>query len=348
MARRSPAASQPGLDDDELGLAARAAWLSYIGGYTQQQIADRLRVSQAKAHRLIAEALRRGLVKVFVQGVPAECAAIEDELAARFNLKSCAVAPSLSLGRRSEQQAGLFAAVGAAGARLLYHLLTAEKVSVVGVGKGRTLAAVVQHLPDLNLPDLRVVAVSGSLNRNLAANPLDIVLHMAERTKAQGYFLPVPYLAANEAEKKVLLAQKSVGDMLHLARHADVMLVGIGSLEADAHLRQIGMLNEREWAELRAHGAVGDLMGSFIDIDGRPVGSALNRLSVGLGIEDLKGKRVVALAGGAEKARAILAALRTGAISDLVVDEEAAAEIVALMKVKSGASYGRNAKGRAA
>lgn len=347
MARKR-AAAPTNTDDIDLSLAARAAWLSYIGGHTQQQIADRLRISQTKAHRLIAEALRRGLVKVFVQGVPAECAAIEDALQSRFRLRSCTVAPSLSLGRKGTAAAGPFAAVGAAGARFLHHLLGTETIAVVGVGKGRTLAALVEHLPDLDRPDLKVVAVSGSLNRNLAANPLDIVLRLSQRTGGQGYFLPVPYLAASEAEQQVLLAQKSVSDMLQLARQADLMLIGIGSLGADAHLRQIGMLNEREWDELRALGAVGDLMGSFIDETGRPVRAGINRLAMGLGLTDLKGRRVVALAGGANKARAILAALRTGAISDLILDEDAALPMLKLLKAGLENGNGRTAKGRAA
>lgn len=346
--KRKRTASLSHADDDDLSLAARAAWLSYIGGYTQQQIADRLSISQTKAHRLIAEAMRRGLVKVFVQGVPADCAAIEDELKNRFGLQSCTVAPSLSLGRNGSGTANAFAAIGAAGARLLYHFLATGKASVVGVGKGRTLAAVVDRLPDIDLPKLKIVAVSGSLNRNLAANPLDIVLRLSERTGGQGYFLPVPYLAASEAEKQILLAQKSVGDMLNLARQSDLLLIGIGSLDADAHLRQIGMLNDGEWNELRALGAVGDLMGSFIDEMGRPVPAGLNRLAMGLGLQDLQGRRVVALAGGASKAKAILAALRTGAISDLITDEDAATRMTALLKTGMESGNGRAAKGRAA
>jgi DNA-binding transcriptional regulator LsrR (DeoR family) len=320
-----PARSASLADDAELGLATRAAWLSYIGGYTQGQIAERLRVSRSKAHRLIAQALERGLVRVFVQGEPAECIALEDQLMRRHGLARCIVAPALGQGAR-----GSFAAIGAAAARLLHHELTTGKTRVIGVGKGRTVAAMVAHMPELARPDLKIVSVSGSLTRSLAANPFDVVLRLAAHTGGAGYFLPVPYLARTPEEKKLLLAQKSVRDMLALARGADLVLIGIGSLEADAHLRQVGMVSDPEWDELRKLGAVGDIMGSFVDAEGKPVASGINRLAVGLGLEDLRGRRVVALAGGAGKARAILAALRTGALTDLVVDETAAQRIVKL------------------
>jgi len=334
MARKIKPAEASELD---LSLAVRAAWLSYIGGRTQGQIAERLNISQAKVHRLIAEALSRGLVKVFVQGEPADCIALEDALTCRFGLKRCIVAPDLGDGELSEAQQ-VFAAIGSAAARFLHRELACGAITVVGVGKGRSLAAMVERLPKIRRTDLKVVSVSGSLTRSLAANPLDIVMRLAGQTDAAGYFLPVPYLAKNLTEKQVLLAQDSIRSMLDLARQADLVLVGIGSLEGDAHLRQVGMIADQEWADLKSHGAVGDLMGSFIDAEGKPVASAVNQLSVGLGLQDLQGKQVVAVAGGIHKAEAILAALKTGILTGLVTDERTAAAVVELAQRKSEAA----------
>ena len=61
--------------DIELGLATRAAWLSFVGRYTQEEIAQRLGVSRVKVNRLIALAQRAGRVHVFVEGTAAECVA---------------------------------------------------------------------------------------------------------------------------------------------------------------------------------------------------------------------------------------------------------------------------------
>jgi len=316
-------------DDAELSLAVRAAWLSYVGGRTQAQIAARLHISQAKAHRLIAEALQRGLVKVFIQGEPAECIALEDRLTTDFGLRQCVVAPNLQIDRVNDPKSR-FQALGSAGARLLHRELSTSKPGVLGIGKGRTLAAVVDHLPDIGLPDTKIVSVTGSLTRNLSAYPFDVVLRLAERTGGSGYFLPVPYLASNIGEKTLLLQQQSIKSVLNLARQADILLIGIGSLDAEAHLRQVEIVTESEWTELRAHGAVGDLLGTFIDIDGQPVSLEINKLAVGLGLEELCGRRVIAFAGGVNKAMAILAALRTGLITDLVIDEATATKVAAL------------------
>ena len=42
--------------------AARAGWLYYVGGMTQDQIANELGVSRQRAQRLVSRAMAEGLV----------------------------------------------------------------------------------------------------------------------------------------------------------------------------------------------------------------------------------------------------------------------------------------------
>ncbi len=319
------------ITDQDLSLAARAAWLSYIGGLTQGEIAARLRVSPGKAHRLIAQAHDNGLVKFFIEGAPDECLELEAELAAHFGLNNCVVAPSLTDDAEQNPQAD-FKSVGAAAAHFLHTLIEKSGPLTIGVGKGRSLSAMVNNLPILKRPDLKFVSVSGSLTRNLAANPFDVVHKLVERTGGEGYFLPVPYIAASVEEKELLLAQRSVQDLLAKARTADVFVIGIGTVEGDAHVRQVGMVNEAEWQELKSLGAVGDVMGRFVDDKGLAVESEVNAHSLGLTVDDLQGQRVVAVVGGATKGDAVMAALRTGVVTDLVLGEAAARHIVNRLK----------------
>jgi DNA-binding transcriptional regulator LsrR (DeoR family) len=286
-----------------------------------------LGVSPGKAHRLIAQAHEQGLVKVFIEGAPNECLELESDLAARYGLDNCVVAPSLTDDPEKNPQAD-FKAVGAAAARFLHTLIEQSGPLSIGVGKGRSLAAMVDNLPTLKRPDLKFVSVSGSLTRNLAANPFDIVHKLVERTGGEGYFLPVPYIAASVEEKELLLAQRSVQDLLALARKADVFIIGVGAVGGDAHVRQVGMVSEAEWLELKSLGALGDVMGRFIDADGLAVESEVNAHSVGLTVDDLAGRRVIAVVGGAAKGDAVMAALKTGVITDLVLGEAAARHIV--------------------
>jgi DNA-binding transcriptional regulator LsrR (DeoR family) len=86
--------------------------------------------------------------------------------------------------------------------------------------------------------------------------------------------------------------------------------------------------------ELRAAGAVGDIVGQFVDARGRPVDHPLNRRAIALPLQHLSrgSMTVVFAAGGAYKTRAIAAVLRGRYASVLVSDEASAREAARLAR----------------
>ncbi|MEM9633175.1 MAG: sugar-binding domain-containing protein [Pseudomonadota bacterium] len=305
-------------DDDWTSyMAIRAAWLSFVGGRTQGEIAAQLGVSPAKVHRLIAHAQKAGYVKFQVDGRPKECLELEEELAHNFKLKNCIIAPDLGGG---DDESAL-RAVAVSASQFLTGLLTGANVKRLGVGMGRTLTASVEALPKIARSDLEIMSICGSLTRTLAANPYDIIQKMQERTGGVGYYLPVPYFAENQDEKAMFLTQRSVQDLMERARQSDAFLVGIGSVENEGHLVQRGMISKQEQEDLMSGGAVSDLMGRFLTIEGELAPDSLGDCAVGLHFDEVRGSRVIALVGGESKVDATLAALRTGVITDLVADE---------------------------
>ncbi|SHL35710.1 DNA-binding transcriptional regulator LsrR, DeoR family [Roseibium suaedae] len=304
-------------DDWTTYLAIRAAWLSFVGGRTQGEIADQLGISPAKVHRLIAHAQKAGYVKFQVDGRPLECLELEDEIASHFGLKSCVIAPDLGSG---DQETSI-KSVSSAAAQVLSGILSSPSVGRVGVGMGRTLKAAVEEMPRLARSDLAVISICGSLTRTLSANPFDVVQLLQDRTGGEGYYLPVPYFAESLEEKDMFLGQRSVQDLLQRARKSDVFIVGIGSVEEEGHLIQRGMISKEEQSELNKSGAVSDLMGRFLTIDGKLAPVRLGDCAVGLHFDEVRGARVIALVGGESKVEATLAALRAGVITDLIADE---------------------------
>ena len=319
-------------DDWTTYLAIRAAWLSFVGGCTQGEIAARLEVSPAKVHRLIAYAQRAGHVRFHIEGRPLECLEYEEAFSRRFGLNNCIVAPDLGAGANDE--AAAIRSVGAAAGNLLAQILTGSGIAQVGVGMGRTLKAAVAAMPRISREDLSIVSISGSLTSRLSANPYDVVQLLAERSGGEGYYLPVPYLATTVAEKEMFLSQPSVQELLARARRSDTFVVGIGSIGDDGHLRRMNLISPHQQDALREVGAVGDLMGRFIDIDGKAVPASLSEQAVGLGFEDVRGARVLALSGGVSKTAATLSALRTGVITDLVIDEALAKSLAGAIDAK--------------
>ncbi|NDY92919.1 sugar-binding transcriptional regulator [Ideonella livida] len=314
--------------DSEHSLSIRAAWLAYVGGYTQEQIAERLGVSRIKAQRLVAAAMQNGLVKFWVEGVPAECMALEDELMKTFGLKRAVVVPNTRDEDDGDEPGSEMAALAVAGARYLVRELEAGQLRAVGVGHGRTLAALVDRLPKLSLPDMRFVSLLGSLTRSSAANPFDVIARLAERTGGECFFLPVPFIADSQADAEVLRAQRGVQQVFGLIRDCQLCVVGVGDLGPNAHLQRTHSVTAAERQALIDAGAVGEVAGRFVTAEGRMVDSEMNGRAVGASLEDLRGREVLAVAGGTYKAGAIRAVLRSGVLTALIVDEATARQVL--------------------
>ncbi len=312
------------MQSDELSLAARAAWLSYVGNQTQEEIAGRLGVSRVKVNRLIGQAVRAGLVHVYVEGTAAECIALEEIIAIRWGLEFCAVAPTV------EDVSLPLTTLAAAGGHWLHRVLETGRAPLIGIGHGRTLAAVVANLPRLVRPGVRFVSLLGSLTRHAAANPFDVIHRLTEITGAESYFMPAPFFADSIEDKRVLLGQRSIEAVFALARAAELVVVGIGEVGPRSHLLTSGMITTAEYAEVESAGAVGELLGRFVDGAGRPVAAGINDRAVAVPLDEMQGRQVVAIAGGREKGRAIAAVLASGLLTGLITDEATAREVVAL------------------
>ncbi|MBD8554874.1 sugar-binding transcriptional regulator [Rhizobium sp. CFBP 8762] len=306
------------LRDDESSMATRAAWLHYAGGLTQAEVAKRLGLTSLKAHRLITKANQEGLVKVYIDGDVAECMEMEHTLSARFSLDYCEVVPDFDTDDLPLK------ALGIAGAQFLKREIEREGNGLIGVGHGRTLAACVDNLPRTSNAKVRFVSLLGGLTRKFSANPHDVIHRLAERTGAEAYVMPVPFFANTVEDRDVLLSQRGVCDVVDLATSADLLLVGIGTVEREASLVATGMIEQIEIEDIISGGGAGEVLGHFYDEAGAPIETTLSDRTFTLSREDLATRRIVAVAGGKGKTRSILSILKSGLLSGLITDERTA------------------------
>ncbi|WP_109476848.1 sugar-binding transcriptional regulator [Paraburkholderia sp. C35] len=307
--------------DAEDSLAIRAAWLHYVAGQTQADVATRLGVSNVKAHRLITRAHQTGAVKFTIDGDVTECVVLEGELAQRYGLDYCEVVPDLSEGDLP------LLARGVAGAQFLQREIGARQDGVIGIGHGRTLAAVVANIPRMDAGTVRFVSLLGGVTRKYTANPYDVIHRLAEQTGAMSYVLPLPFFANTAEDREVLLSQRGVREVFDLAARSDLMVVGIGSVGADAQLVASQMIEPAEIQEVRKLGGEGELLGHFFNRAGKSGETSLAARTVAPRLADLKGRRIIAIAGGASKIEAIRAVLNSGLLSGLITDEATALEL---------------------
>ncbi|SCB58562.1 DNA-binding transcriptional regulator LsrR, DeoR family [Rhizobium aethiopicum] len=304
-------------DADET-LAVRAAWLHYAGGLTQSDVARRLGIPSVKAHRLIARAVADGVVKVTIDGDIVECVELETRLAERFGLQYCEVAPDLG-------EEGLpLRALGHAGAGYLKREIEYGDHAVIGLGHGRTLSAAVQYMPRISAKQTKFVSLLGGLTRNYGANPYDVMHRIAEKTGTQAYVMPVPFFANTADDLQVLRAQRGVKEVFDLADAADLKLVGLGTVDAEAQLVLSGMVEPAEIEDIASAGGVGEILGHFFDANGQVLDTALTARTLSASFPQTAKERLVALAGGLGKVPAIRAILRSRRLHGLITDERTA------------------------
>ncbi len=307
----------------KLDQAARAAWLSYIGGRTQDEIATQLGVSRPGVQRLLTLARQEGLVKVSVDHPIANCMALAEAIRDRFGLAFCDVAPADASDAASSAR---YLAVAAA-ERLSRYLDRTDPLTL-SLGTGRSVRAMVEALGRIDRPQHRFVSLVGNVARDGSANRYDGVMVLADKTGGERFLLPAPVVADSVAEKTALCDQRLFQAVVDVARQAEVAFVGVGRIDRQATLFQDHFISEVELDELIAGGAVGELLGWPMNARGERVDCSTSQRITSLPLEMFREQTLVALAGGRDKGPAILAALRGGWLKGLVTDEHAARRIV--------------------
>jgi len=308
--------------DEERSLAIRAAWLHYVGGLRQAEVAKRIGVPSVKAHRLIARAVAEGAVKVTIEGEIIECIELGEAICARYGLKTCEVAPDL------EEDGLPLRTLGLAGASLLRRWLEGGEEMTIGVSHGRTLAEAVHSMPRIETKGIKFVSLFGGLTRNFAANPHDVMHLLAEKTGAPAYVMPVPFFANTAEDREVLLSQRGVAEIIEMGENAPLKFVGLGTVKPETQLVTSGMIEPAEIKAIDRAGGVGEMLGHFFDRNGQIVETALSPRTLSVSMDKARDQNIIALAGGPGKIEAIRAILRSGKLSGLVTDERTATALL--------------------
>lgn len=311
---------------DEFELLARLALGYYEEGLTQEELARAFGLSRPKVQRLLDRARVVGVVDIRISTPPWLHVDLERELREHFGLDEVIVAPD-----RGEPQAQR-EEVARAAARYLERRLVDG--SVVAVSHGRDTGEVPRFFgPKRRIEATFVSAMGGSPLADSPTNPNEISRRLADRCGGQALGLFAPAYVESERMRDELLRQSAVAETLRVAAGASVALVGIGGTDDDCTMVRTGCFSVEEIRRLRGAGAVGDVLGNYVDVDGGLLDSPETGRLVGLGLDELhRVGTVVVVVSEAEKPFAILGALRTGVVDVLVVDEGNARFLVELAR----------------
>ncbi|WP_281827241.1 sugar-binding transcriptional regulator [Jannaschia rubra] len=311
------------MTDARLDDAARAGWLYYVAGNTQDEIARKLGVSRQSAQRLVAMAVSERLIKVRLDHPIARCMELAQRLTDRFGLIRCEVVPS------DPDAPGLLTGLAIAGAAEMERHLKAAEPRILALGTGRALRACTEQLPRMACPQHRIVSRLGNMMEDGEATPYNVVVRMAERVGARHYPMPLPVLARSASELSVLHAQTAVRNTLDLCARADATFVGIGQIDAEAPLVIDGFMTRAEAAALAGQGAVGEITSWVFDAEGRVLAGGYNARVASAPLDRAGEAPVIGLGLGAAKVPAIRGALIGGLVNGIVTDEATAESVLA-------------------
>jgi DNA-binding transcriptional regulator LsrR (DeoR family) len=311
--------AEPTLQDE----AARAGWLYYVAGMTQDQIAAELGVSRQRAQRLVSRAMAEGLIHVRLNHRIGACLDLEAALRDRFGLDRVRVAPDLGAG------ADPVRAIAPAAAAELERFLRMPDPLVIALGTGRAMRGMVDALTEIDAPQHRLVSLIGNIAPDGSASFFDVVMRIADKVRAPHYPMPVPVISPTPEENEAFHRLPPVQKVVALAEAADVVFVGVGQMSNDAPLLADGFVSRAELDEMQAAGASGEVAGWVFDSDGRYLDLGTNRRTGGVRVTQGLDRPSIGIAAGASKVPAIHAAIKSKIINGLVTDESSARALLA-------------------
>ncbi|MCS7242577.1 sugar-binding transcriptional regulator [Candidatus Caldatribacterium sp.] len=297
-------------------LMAEVARLYYYEDLTQDQIGEVLGLSRQKVSRLLRQAKEEGLVQIRVLEDLGSTGALEERLRNKFGLRDARIATIFSQDK--EVVTKRIAQVAAS-----YLRSIVEPHTSLGVAYGKTLFAMVPFLIPKPTPGFQVVQIMGGygkLKGEVVA--IELARALAHNFGGSVVYLLAPAFAKDAETRNALLEDVRIAQVLELARRVDIALVGIGGVTSSSTLLDTGDIYPYEVAELVAKGAAGNICGNFYDAEGREVSCQADSRRISLTLQDLrKIPKVIGVAGGEGKFKAILGALLGGYINILITDD---------------------------
>ena len=294
----------------------KVARLYHEKGIRQPQIAEQLRLSQARISRMLKQAEALGIVRTVITMPPGVHGDLEDRLQSLYGLRDVVVVDAAD-------DDNIVSVLGSAAAAYLGATLT--QGPVVGITSwSESVLAAVERMSSRTAPAVdRVVQLLGGLGApsgQIHANRM--VAQFADLWGATPILMPAPGLVSEPSVKEALLRDSSISNVMAVWDEITDAVVGIGGIEPSRQLlRSENGITSAERQELRALGAVGDICFRFYDADGALVESSLDERVMGISpTQFFRIPRRIGVAGGERKFDAVRAAAKGGWITVLITD----------------------------
>lgn len=304
--------------EDKGLLAVRVAELYYQENKTQDEIGALLDLSRFKVGRLLAQARADGIVRIEIVHPRARRLGLERELRERFGLTEAVVVPASNSPDEDLHR------VAQAAADFLTALRPAPRT--LAVSWGRTLTAVADRLPEGWARGVTVVQMNGGVSVNRRpGSAASLATTIAKRAAGHAVLLPSPAILDRLETKQAIESDRTIAGVLDQAAQADAYLFTAGVCDASSAHVENGYLSGDDVDELTRRGAVGDVLGRYIDADGNIVDPELDARTLGLSLDRLRDAELAIFVAAGEAKRDLARTVVSSGLCTAVVTDEATA-----------------------
>lgn len=323
-------------------LLYKIAMMYYKDMLTQQEIADKLKISRPTISRALTKAEEVGIVNIDVIP-PAGYSLDEVRLAKKLGLKRVIIgAPYAQRGTDEEKR---ITDISIAAGKFIGSVLKNDMT--IGLGWGEAVYRTIMELPyGKEAIDTTFVPLVGS-PWNLD-NPFyqvnAIVDRASDKSRGRAMFINIPALVHSQQLLDFVMNDNQLDAIRTAWSKISLAVVGIGAFGEQPPEILVQEYSPEAIENLKNSGAIGDILGHFFTQDGfithveevnqdyvnrNNEGNVMDPIYLGIPVKDFLGiKHVLGLAGGKNKIQAIKDAARQGFISMLVTDSYTAGELL--------------------
>lgn len=208
--------------------------------------------------------------------------------------------------------------LGRASANCMKEVLAGE--NIIAVTGGTTMAAIAEMLTPETSKEILFVPARGGIGEDVKNQANTICAKMAEQTKSKHRVLYVPDQVSNEMYQTIM-KEPAIHEVLTLIKSANIVLHGIGNAITMAERRNTTV---EDVDKLRSLQAVSEAFGYYFNEGGEIVHKVS---TIGLQLDDLANvDHVIAVAGGASKAKAIRSYMKQARPNTILITDEGAAK----------------------
>ena len=167
-------------------------------------------------------------------------------------------------------------------------MLADPSVRTFGMSWGNTLNIATRFVAALDRPDLEIIIGHGRADARLRPQLLRDHHAAGRPRRARHSYFTAPLYAGSRESRDTIMRLDVFREVLEKLRAVDAMAMAAGDLSTASLLVRDGLPSDVRLEELIEAGGVGDVLGSVIDAEGRPIDHRINERVIGIGLEDLR------------------------------------------------------------